>query len=214
MRGKLILITGTMGGGKTRELINKVTCRREYFGEKVFVFKPDADTRSSKGKIESVGKEVTLSLDAYEIRTSDPWEAVKIMREIEKKEGKFDAFACDEVQFFSNESGFCEVVDYLLQQGYNGILAGLDRDFRGLPFGCTLSLIRFARENVIWTESACEKCKKKQAHLPQRIVNGKPAHYNSKLISPGGRQGSGDKIHYEARCYECHELPGKPMPPV
>jgi thymidine kinase len=58
----------------------------------------------------------------------------------------------------------------------------------------------------MWLNPLCAKCGRPAA-LPQRIINGKPAPYNAPQVQVGGKE------TYEPRCYNCHELPGRPMPP-
>lgn len=145
-------------------------------------------------------------MEAIEIPVSDPWSILRIIRGKENEIGtKFDLIAFDEIQFFPAESGFFEVVDELLSLGYDVIAAGLALDFRRKPFGSTLTLIGLCQNNhnLMWLTSFCVKYGK-PAPLPQRIFNGKPAPYDSEQIFVGGREA------YEARCYTCHELPGRP----
>lgn len=125
----------------------------------------------------------------------------------EQRQGsKFDIIAIDEIQFFELTLEVFQTVRKLLEDGYDVIIAGLPLNFRGEPFGATLQLIGLCENthDVICLISYCSKCGK-DGPLPQRLIDGKPAPYNSDEIKVGGKES------YEARCYECHELPGKPI---
>jgi thymidine kinase len=119
---------------------------------------------------------------------------------------KFHLIAIDEIQFFEPKLDVFQTIRKLLENGYDVVIAGLALNFRGEPFGATLQLIGLCDDahNVLSLSSRCSKCGK-EALLPQRLIDGKPAPYNSDEIKVGGQES------YEARCYECHELPGKPI---
>jgi thymidine kinase len=84
-------------------------------------------------------------------------------------------------------------------------VAGLDRNFRGEPFGSMPDLLACADE-VVKLRAVCMRCKDPRvtATLPQRLLNGRPAPYDSPEVMVGGAEA------YEARCLDCHEVPGKP----
>ncbi|MBQ1448290.1 MAG: thymidine kinase, partial [Erysipelotrichaceae bacterium] len=108
--------------------------------------------------------------------------------------------AVDEVQFFDDE--ICEVANDLADRGYRVILAGLDTDFRGEPFGPMPKLITQA-EFVTKLTAVCNVCGA-PATRTQRIINGKPASYNDPVVLVGASES------YEARCRHHHEVPDKP----
>ena len=141
-----------------------------------------------------------------EIPIGDPKALFEILREQEIILGcKYDVLAFDEIQFFSANSGFYQIIDALLGRGYYIIAAGLALDFKCEPFGSTLLLVGLCQNgnNIMWLTSFCAKCGE-PAPLPQRIIDGNPAPYNSPQILVGGKEA------YEARCYDCFELPGRP----
>ncbi|HEV2176031.1 MAG TPA: thymidine kinase [Terriglobia bacterium] len=205
-RGELKLIIGNMFGNKTGRLILEVETLREFGKKRVLILKPDVDTRSGPASIKDYhGK----SMLAFEVSASDPWQALRVVREKESEMGsRFHIIAFDEAQFFPVSSKFFSVVDALLEHGYDVIAAGLALDFRGEPFGSTLLLFGLCRSNhdCIWLTPLCAKCGK-PAPIPQRIIDSKPAAYDSPQVKVGGKE------TYEPRCYDCFELPGRPIPP-
>jgi thymidine kinase len=82
------------------------------------------------------------------------------------------------------------------------IVAGLDQDFRGEPFGPMTQLLARA-ERVDKLNAICVTCSA-SASRTQRLIDGKPARYDDPVILVGGSES------YEARCRSCHEVPGKP----
>lgn len=203
MRGVLKLIIGNMFANKTGRLMHEIETLREFGRKKILVMKPNIDTRSGKGFIQDYhGKK----MEAQEVPVTAPAALFKVLAEKESEVGtKFHIIAFDEVQFFSVDSGFFQVVDDLLSRGYDVIAAGLALDFKREPFGSTLSLVGLSQNghDCIWLTPLCARCGKPAA-LPQRIIDGKPAHYNSPQVQVGGKE------TYEPRCYDCHELPGRP----
>ena len=203
-RGSLRLIIGNMFANKTGTLIHEVETMRTFGRKKVLVFKPVIDTRSGTGKIKNFhGK----TLDAIELHTRRPLRAISLIRREEKALGSsFDVIAFDEVQFFGTRSGIYLLVNELLRRGYDVIAAGLRLDFKGEPFGATLALVGLcdSTQQITLLSSFCARCGS-PAHLPQRLIDGKPAPYRSAQVQVGGRES------YEARCYACHELPHRPL---
>jgi thymidine kinase len=117
---------------------------------------------------------------------------------------QFQVIAFDEVQFFPRDSGFFQVVNQLLNDGYDVLASGLALDFRGEPFGSTGDLAMIAEDRCIWLTAYCTKCGAR-APYPQRIINGEPAHYNSPQVFVGGDE------TYEPRCDDHFVLPGRPF---
>ena len=205
-RGELKLIIGNMFGNKTGRLMLEIETLREFGRKRILILKPDVDTRSGKYCIKDYhGK----AMEAQELPLREPWRALRIIREKESEMGsRFDMMAFDEVQFFPADSGFFRVVDELLHRGYDVLAAGLALDFKGEPFGSTLLLFGLCKSNhdCTWLNPLCARCGR-PAPIPQRIIDGKPAPYNSPQLHVGGKE------TYEPRCYDCFELPGRPVPP-
>jgi len=108
-----------------------------------------------------------------------------------------EVVAVDEVQFL--DDGIVTVANTLADRGVRVVLAGIDMDFRGLPFGPVPTLLAIA-EIVDKLQAICVVCGG-PASRNQRLVNGKPAVWNSPTIMVGGRES------YEARCRHCHKVP-------
>ena len=115
------------------------------------------------------------------------------------KDKKYDIVGIDEVQFFSSE--IIQLIDELINQDTRVIVAGLDLDFRGEPFGVMPTLLAKA-EFVTKLTAACKICGE-AATRTQRIIDGKPALYDSPIILVGA------KDSYEARCHKHHIVPKK-----
>src|SRR5437016_5065993 len=99
----------------------------------------------------------------------------------------------------STHDGIVTVANTLADQGVRIVLAGIDMDFRGLPFGPMPALLAIA-EIVDKLQAICVVCGE-PASRNQRLVNGRPALWNSPTIMVGGRES------YEARCRQCHRVP-------
>lgn len=205
-RGELKLIIGNMFGNKTGRLMLEIETLREFGRKRVMIFKPQVDTRSGKGLIRDYHGR---AMEALELSPKDAWTVLRTVREKEAEIGtRFHIIAFDEIQFFPAASPFYQVVDELLTRGYDVIAAGLALDFKREPFGSTLLLVGLCKgaQDCLWLTPLCARCGK-PAQLPQRLINGKPAPYNSPQVHVGGKES------YEPRCYDCHELPGRPAPP-
>ena len=109
------------------------------------------------------------------------------------------AIAVDEVQFFNDD--LIGVVDSLANSGVRVIVAGLDQDFRGEPFGIMPKLLARA-EYVTKLNAICQVCGQ-PATRTQRIIDGKPADYNDPIILVSAAE------KYEARCRHCHQVPNR-----
>ena len=110
-----------------------------------------------------------------------------------------DIIAIDEVQFFDEE--IITVAQQLANSGYRVILAGLDQDFRGEPFGPMPALLALA-ESVTKLQAVCAVCGS-PASRTQRLIDGQPAAYNEPIILVGASEA------YEPRCRHHHEVPGR-----
>jgi thymidine kinase len=128
------------------------------------------------------------------------WEAVPIGKAREilgQLEPDTTVVAVDEAQFFDWE--LSHVCNELAERGLRVILAGLDMDFRGEPFG-PMPLLLAEAEEVTKLQAICVVCGA-PASRTQRLINSQPAAYDDPLILVGGSES------YEARCRKCHEVP-------
>ena len=186
-RGRLEVITGPMFCGKTDELLRRL--RRAIIAkQKIQVFKPGFDIRYSTEKVTShAGNEYNAS--PIESITEIP---ALLLDDV-------TLVAIDEAQFFGEE--ITGVVQDLVDRGIRVIVAGLDMDFRGEPFGRMPTLLAQA-EIVDKLHAICMVCGE-EATRTQRLVDGKPAYYDDPIIIVGASE------MYEARCRIHHQVPRK-----
>lgn len=192
--GSLTVICGPMFSGKSRELIRLVHIA-EIAGQTTATFKPNIDTRYSHSDVSSHDG---IRRDAHAVSTAG--EILSILRPLDTMP---QVVAVDEAQFF--DRGLPAVCLWLVDRGRRVVVAGLDRNFRGEPFGSMPDLLACADE-VLKLRAVCMRCKDPRvtAVLPQRLIDGRPAPYDSPEVMVGGAD------FYEARCRDCHEVPGKP----
>lgn len=187
--GWIEVITGPMFAGKTEELIRRVR-RLQYANRNIVVFKPSIDDRYAENEVVSHNDSRTRSISIT--KSSEIMKYIKM---------DTDVVAIDEIQFLDEEA--VEICEYLANKGIRVIVSGLDRDFRGEPFSFMPKLLAMA-EYVTKLSAICVKC-----HTPatrtQRIIDGKPANFHDPIVLIGA------KDSYEARCRDCHEVPGKPV---
>lgn len=183
--GSVEVICGSMYSGKSEELIRRVK-RAKIARLKVQVFKPKVDNRYGVVNVVSHGGEET---EAFPVQDSG------VLFTLVEEDTR--VVAIDEAQFF--DSGLVDVCRRLADQGKRVIVAGLDMDFRGQPFGPTPALMAMA-EYVDKLQAICIKCGN-PASRTQRLVNGKPAKATEPTILIGASES------YEARCRRCHEVP-------
>ena len=202
-RGKFLrLFIGNMASGKTRHLLTEIDTLRKYGNKRIAVFKPQTDTRSGESCIKSRKGDQDAAVD---ISSTNPGEMFALLRAKEAAAGcRYEVIAFDEVQFFARDSGFFQIVKYLLDHGYDVLASGLAFDFRGEPFGSTPDLAMLAEDRCMWLTAYCTKCGSR-APFPQRIINGDPAPYDSPQILVGGDE------TYEPRCEEHFILPRRPL---
>lgn len=182
--GWIEIICGPMFAGKSEELIRRVK-RLEYAKKKTLVFKPEIDNRYSDGEIVSHSK---LKTKSRNIASSS--EILDYYRD------DVEAVVIDEVQFL--DEGIIRVCNRLADLGVRVIVAGLDRDFRGIPFKNVPELMALA-DDVTKLTAICVHCGA-PATMTQRMVDGVPAREDEPLIVVGATE------HYEPRCRHCHEL--------
>lgn len=183
--GRIEVICGSMFSGKTEELIRRV--RRAIIAhQEVQVFKPVIDDRYG---IQRVSSHNGQNVEAIPVP-----DAASILTQLHRKT---TVVAIDEVQFF--DAGIVQVVNQLADKGIRVILAGLDMDFRGEPFGAMPALMCIAEE-VTKLQAICVICGDAGTRT-QRLVNGEPAHYDDPIIMVGAQEA------YEARCRKHHRVP-------
>ncbi len=183
--GSVEVICGSMFCGKTEELIRRLR-RARIAKQNVQVFKPKIDHRYNHKKVTSHSG---IDVDALPVDSS-----LEILNAIDPAT---TVIGIDEVQFF--DEGIVEVVEDLAEKGLRVIVTGLDMDFRGEPFGCMPQLMARA-EKVDKLQAICMVCGG-PASRTQRLVNGKPAHYDEPIVVVGAQE------MYEARCRQHHEVP-------
>ncbi|HET7636412.1 MAG TPA: thymidine kinase [Candidatus Limnocylindria bacterium] len=184
--GWVHVICGCMFCGKTDEML-RLLRRFSIAGRRVLLVKPQLDTRTDAAHVVS--------------RSGAQHEAITVghSREIEGMVGDADIVAVEEGQFFDLE--LPDVVERLADAGKQVVVTGLDRDFRGVPFGPMPRLMALA-DQVTKLTAICMICGE-PATRTQRLIDGAPAPANSPLIVIGG---IGDET-YEARCRLHHEVP-------
>ena len=183
--GWIELVCGSMFSGKTEELIRRLV-RADIAKQKVQVFKPEIDKRYSANKVSSHSGSrhqaaVVKSVDEMAAMIEDDTNVIGI----------------DEVQFFDWK--VAELCDKLANEGRRVILAGLDLDFKGEPFG-PMPLLMAQAELVDKLQAICMTCGS-PASRTQRLINGYPANYDDPVIMVGASE------VYEARCRQHHEVP-------
>ena len=183
--GSIEVICGSMFSGKTDELIRRLV-RATIARQKVQVFKPAIDVRYA---LEKVTSHAGSDFDAIPVKS-----AAEIRSRVDDST---TVVAMDETQFFDPE--IVDVVKELAAGGVRVLVAGLDMDFRGEPFGPMPALMSMA-EQVSKLHAICMVCGE-EASRTQRLVNGKPARYDDPVVIVGASE------LYEARCRRHHEVP-------
>ena len=174
--GRIEVVCGSMFSGKTEELIRRMK-RAKFAKQKVEIFKPSIDTRYSD--------EDVVSHDQNSIH-STPIESSGSLLLLASD---IDVVGIDEAQFFDN--GLVEVCNELANRGIRVIVAGLDMDFKGIPFGPIPALCAIADE-VTKVHAICVRC-------------GALAYVSHRLISNDRRVLLGEKDEYEPLCRECYQ---------
>lgn len=187
--GTLEVVCGSMFSGKTEELIRRLR-RAQYAKKNVMAFKHSWDNRQSVEYLCSHDGS-KLSVTAVEDPLAIP---ALIAPEVE-------VVGIDEVQFFTPV--VVDIIMDLVARNISVIVAGLDMDFRGQPFGCIAPLLAIA-EKVTKLRAICMHCGA-EAHFSQRLINGKPARYDDPVIMIGAQE------CYEARCRACFVIDRRPI---
>ena len=190
--GRVELICGSMFCGKTEELIRRLR-RATIAQQRVQVFKPHIDDRYGLDEITSHNGQ---NIEATNIKSPQD-----ILSQLDEDT---TVVAVDEVQFL--HSDIVDVVNELAARKIRVILAGLDTDFRGEPFGSMPALMAQAEE-VTKLRAICMKCGE-DASRTQRLVDGHPAYYDDPVILVGAKES------YEPRCREHHSVPHRQHQPA
>jgi thymidine kinase len=180
-KGSLEVVCGSMFSGKTEELIRRMR-RAQYARKSVITFKHKLDDRRELAYVDSHdGVRFTA------VATDSP----AIIRQFVTS--SFEVVGIDEVQFFNAD--IVDLIVDLVEEGKRVIVAGLDLDFRGVPFSCMPMLMALA-DKVIKLKAICMCCGK-DAHFSQRLVDHQPAKFNDPIVMVGAQE------CYEARCRDC-----------
>jgi thymidine kinase len=175
-KGWIEVICGSMFSGKTEELIRRLK-RAEFAQQKIQIFKPQIDTRYDALKIVShEGREIT----SIPVQNS---QSIQLLVDIENT----DVVGIDEGQFF--DSNLVEVATYLANHGIRVIIAGLDMDYKGNPFGVMPKLLAVA-EYVTKVHAICVKC-------------GNLAYVSHRISSSENLILLGEKDSYIPLCRQC-----------
>lgn len=185
--GFLTTIIGPMFSEKSGELIKRCLLAEKYQGKKVIVYKPALDNRFSDDDVVSrIGLRIVahkLDQNLGNVKTIDIYEMCKDAHIV----------AFDEAQFFSHE--LVDIVEHLIRGGKHVIVAGLNLDFLGKPFGHLDEILLFSDE--IEMKSAFCACCGRPAMYTQRLVNGEPTTEGELVVI-------GDTESYEPRCRLCY----------
>ena len=173
--GRIEVVCGSMFSGKTEELIRRLK-RAKFAKQKVEIFKPSIDTRYSDEEV--------VSHDRHSIPSTPIDSSASILL----LSSDIDVVGIDEAQFF--DEGLIDVCNELANRGVRIIVAGLDMDFKGKPFGPSPALCAIADE-VTKVHAICVKC-------------GALAYVSHRLVSEDRRVLLGEQSEYEPLCRECY----------
>ena len=173
--GRIEVVCGSMFSGKTEELIRRLR-RAKFAKQRVEIFKPAIDVRYSE--------EDVVSHDQNHIRSTPIDSSASILL----LASDIDVVGIDEAQFL--DDGLVDVCNQLANRGVRVIVAGLDMDFRGVPFGPMPALCAIADE-VTKVHAICVRC-------------GTLAYLSHRLVADEKRVLLGEKAQYEPLCRECY----------
>ncbi len=188
VKGKLEVVCGSMFSGKTEELIRRLR-RAELAQLKSCVFKHRLDDR--------------MTIEYIYAHSGDKFKAIALDNPKDMAlfiTDDIQVVGIDEIQFFSSD--IVPVILQLIDSGKRVIAAGLDLDFRGIPFGCIPTLLAIA-DCVTKLNAVCMECGN-EAHFSQRLINGKAAKFNDPIIMIGAQES------YQARCRDCYIIDQTP----
>lgn len=180
-RGSIEVICGSMFSGKTEELIRRMK-RAQFAKQSVEIFKPKIDTRYSEDEV--------VSHDKNSIRSTP----VESSGSILLMSNDVDVIGIDEAQFF--DEGLVDVCTQLANQGIRVIVAGLDMDYKGVPFGPMPGLCAVA-EDVYKVHAICVRC-------------GSLAYVSHRLVQSDKRVLLGETLEYEPICRQCYQMATTP----
>lgn len=173
--GRIEVICGSMFSGKSEELIRRMK-RAKFAKQNTEVFKPAIDTRYSEADV--------VSHDHNAINSTPVDSSASILL----LSSEIDVVGIDEAQFF--DEGIVDVCNQLANRGVRVIVAGLDMDFRGIPFGPMPALCAIA-DDVTKVHAICVKC-------------GSLAYLSHRLVDNEKRVLLGEAEEYEPLCRECY----------
>jgi len=176
--GWIEVITGCMFSGKTEELIRRLR-RAQIAKQQVKIFKPKIDTRFADDSIVSHSEQSLPSIQ------------IKDINEVTESSDDAQVIGIDEAQFFSED--IINVCTGLADKGKRIIVAGLDQDYRGIPFEPIPHLLAIA-EYITKSLAICVEC-------------GNPADKTQRKTTSSERVIVGASNIYEARCRKCHYIP-------
>lgn len=174
-RGRIEVICGSMFSGKTEELIRRLR-RAQFANQRVEIFKPAVDTRYSNDEV--------VSHEGHSLRSTP----VESSQTLLLMAGNVDVVGIDEAQFF--DESLVDVCQTLANRGVRVIVAGLDTDFKGVPFGPIPKLMAVA-EDVQKVHAICVRC-------------GSLANYSHRLNKSEDLVLLGEKDVYEPLCRDCY----------
>ena len=182
-RGRVEVVCGSMFSGKTEELISRLR-RAQFAKQKVEIFKPAIDVRYSEQEVVSHEGTSILSTPV------DSSASILLMGQ------ESDVVGIDEAQFFDEH--IVEVCNELASKGIRVIVAGLDLDFKGQPFGPMPALLAIADE-VTKVHAICVRC-------------GALAYVSHRIVAGEKQVMLGEKQEYEPLCRECYAKATAPIP--
>lgn len=185
-KGSLIVISGPMFSNKSGELLRLAKVHR-IAGRRVGLFKHSLDDRYQGAE--------QISTHGGDSEAAEP---VATSAQVALLADDYDVVAIDEAQFF--DPGLAGLAREMVERGVTVIVAGLDRNFKGDPFGPMPELMALADE-VMKLRAVCMRCRSLDATMTQRLIDGRPAPRDSPEILIGAAES------YEARCRGCWELP-------
>lgn len=174
--GRIEVVCGSMFSGKTEELIRRMK-RAKFARQRVEIFKPSIDTRYSDVDVVSHDQTVIKSTPVESSST------------ILLLSSDIDVVGIDEAQFL--DDGLVNVCNELANRGIRVIVAGLDMDFKGIPFGPMPALCAIA-DDVTKVHAICVKC-------------GNLAYVSHRLVANDKRVLLGETSEYEPLCRECYQ---------
>ena len=175
-KGRIEVICGSMFSGKTEELIRRLK-RAKFAKQRVEIFKPAIDTRYSDVDV--------VSHEGHSIASTPIDSSASILL----FSSEIDVVGIDEAQFF--DAGLVDVCNELANNGVRVIVAGLDMDFRGVPFGPMPALCAIADE-VSKVHAICVKC-------------GQLASYSHRMVKNDKQVMLGEMTEYEPLCRSCYQ---------